>query len=149
MISDQLTGGGSPMSNSRAFKRSMRWRCLAALALAACSPDAADVANAGRQDRALTGYGWRAAWQPLGGHGTSDPALVQTADGQLHAFVRGTEGHLWWSAAAGPGAGWSPWQDLGGALAGTPSAVSISNFIYVFVRGSADNGLYLRFYSSG
>jgi hypothetical protein len=40
--------------------------------------------------------GW-SPWSPLGGTGVGDPAVVDTSYGTIDAFVRGTDGALWYS----------------------------------------------------
>ncbi len=76
-------------------------------------------------------------WATLGGVLTSKPAVASPSSNRLDAFVRGTDGQLWYTS--GNGASWSPWSPLGGQLyPGTGPAVTSSapGRVDVFVEGT-------------
>lgn len=81
------------------------------------------------------------SWQDLGGTGVGAPAVVAWGPGHLDVFIRGANGnvlHKAWNAD--PGEWWpsqTDWQDLGGSIIGSPSAISWGvGRVDLFVRGS-------------
>ena len=91
---------------------------------------------------AWTDAGATCAMEGLGGVSNAHAAVaVQTAS-QRDAFVRGTDGAVWWQSFAG--GRWSGWSSLGGFTANGPGAVAWgANRLDLFVRGS-DNALWHR-----
>ena len=93
--------------------------------------------------RTLSGGG-QGAWTalPIGGFTTDGPSAVVTADDAVHLVVRGTDGGVW--HATRRGTAWSPWENLGGRIYGTPAvAVHPGGGIAVVVRGT-DDSLWLK-----
>jgi glucose/arabinose dehydrogenase len=84
--------------------------------------------------------GWAAL--PIGGATTDGPSAVVTSGDVVHLVVRGTDGGVW--HATRRGTTWSPWEDLGGVIHGTPAvAPHPSGGIAIVVRG-ADNSVWLN-----
>jgi len=84
---------------------------------------------------------WTTDWTQIeGGQIEYSPSCV-VFNKRVSCFVVGLDDALWWVSQSNNG-GWTGYQSLGGALAGSPSAVVASDAkgsqaIYVFVRDTA------------
>jgi uncharacterized protein YkwD len=90
------------------------------------------------------------SWKPLGGIGTSRPAVTSWGTGRLDVVIRGADGSVWMRSMAGEGQ-WGSWRPLGGLVAdGTAPAVVASGVgqLTVAVQG-LDGQVWSRRYSSG
>lgn len=90
------------------------------------------------------------SWKPLGGVGTSRPAVTSWGSGRLDVVIRGGDGSVWIRSMAGEG-DWGSWRPLGGLVAeGTAPAVVASGVgqLTVAVQG-LDGQVWSRRYSSG
>lgn len=85
--------------------------------------------------------------QAVYGQKWGNPSALETADGKLWVFVRGTDNGLWYKTKTG--STWTYWAPLGGNFKDAPTAVTWgNNRIDVFVRG-ADDGLWQKTYNNG
>lgn len=106
-------------------------------------------------DAGALGPGWEGLGGVLGAEPSvsvnpeSNPPVGLPPDTQVHALVRGVDGHLWYKTqeifcrvtSCVP----SQWTDLGGALLDRPGAtVNPNSYRGVFVRG-VDNALWAKF----
>jgi len=87
--------------------------------------------------KAWNGTKWepgRTEWENLGGALGSAPAVASWGSQRLDIFVNGPGGRMYHKAW--DGSAWQPghdpwgWEDLGGALAGTPAVTSWSRFSF-------------------
>lgn len=160
---------------SRRWRAACVHLVLAALALVALTPAAASATGVGvvspRQGQLdvfargsgghllwsewTAGNGW-SRWINLGGslHPDTEIAAVSRSADYISVYVRWSDNRLMqkpFSAnAATRGAGWGPWQDLGGQLTGGPGAVAVSSTREeTFHRGS-DGAIYQKgWYETG
>ena len=87
------------------------------------------------------GQTWQ-EWKSLGGHLTSDPAVVSDDYFSFHIFALGANNVLLHKHIS-----WSNWNSLGGEWRSRPAAASWApGRLDVFVRGLDDNALYHKWF---
>ncbi|MCK5218431.1 hypothetical protein KAR10_02840, partial [bacterium] len=90
------------------------------------------------------GQTWQ-EWKSLGGHLTSDPAVVSDAYFSFHIFALGANNVLLHKYSVNKS--WSNWNSLGGEWCSRPAVTSWGHDrIDVFVRGLDDNALYHKWF---
>jgi glucose/arabinose dehydrogenase/PKD repeat protein len=107
------------------------------------------TADNGIWQRTLTGSS-TGAWSriPIGGGSSNGPSAVVTTGDVVHLVVRGTNGAVY--HATRRGTTWSSWENLGGAIYGTPAVAPRpgGGGIAIFVRGT-DNVIYAKYGDTG
>jgi hypothetical protein len=74
---------------------------------------------------------------------TGQPALSQSADGQVQTAVQNRDSDIWTISQPAPGGTWGPtWTDLGGSMATPPVAAELSDATTVLFAVDADGKLW-------
>jgi hypothetical protein len=87
------------------------------------------------------GTGWTQVPNALAGGG---PAALLGSDGKLHLFVRGTNGALYSASRNVTSGAWTPFQNLGGGMLGTPAVAARPGGGFVVVILAPTGYLYTR-----
>jgi V8-like Glu-specific endopeptidase len=94
-----------------------------------------------------SGGGWVGPTS-LGGQITDHPAAVSWGAGRIDLFARATNGnliHKWWNGTA-----WnSGWENLGGFIQGSPSAVAPKSAVLEVLARGGDDAVWHRRYEAG
>ncbi|WP_436531932.1 glycoside hydrolase family 27 protein [Actinoplanes sp. HUAS TT8] len=90
--------------------------------------------------------GWTVFGGPDGQAVLGRPGVAIDGTGAVHVTVRGRTESI--SEIVRTGTTWSSWQDLGGTLSGSPTAVAAEGRIYLFAV-AADNRLWQRNFVDG
>lgn len=82
-------------------------------------------------------------WVNLGGTCGSSPTGARDSAGRIYAFVRGTDGNLYYRRRNTTTGGWSAWGSLPGPVLGRPGAAldTVSGALRVFSRRASDDAL--------
>lgn len=80
---------------------------------------------------------------------TSSPGLCSSGPGRLDVVVRGTDHAAWHSWFQDDGAGWRPWESLGGILTAAPAAVSWGDGRIDVIAKGTDDAYWHRWFDGG